>query len=84
MRQFQHTVGFFVVKRALRASQHRIVISQNRSTCLIFRKLITIDCAETGNQTVGWGVVDQVVKFAPLTLGSNNQLAVFDKTVGIT
>ena len=51
---------------------------------MIFRKLITIDCAETGNQTVGWGVVDQVVKLAPLTLGGNNQLAVFDKTVGVT
>ena len=73
-----------MVERALRASQHRIVISQNRSARLIFRKLITIDCAKTGNQTVGWGVVDQVVKLAPLTLGGNNQLAVFDKTVGVT
>ena len=83
LRQFQHAVGFFVVKRPLRTGQNRIVISQYRCARLIFGKFIAIDRAETGNQAVGGRVVNQIVKFAPLTLGGNHQLTIFDKAVWV-
>jgi hypothetical protein len=79
-RDAQHAVGLGVVAHALRARQHRGVVSHDHGAAGLGPVDQAVDAADPGHHAVGRSVAHQVVFAAAAALGGHGQRAVFDET----
>ncbi len=78
-RQFEQPIGLPVVERALRASQHGVVVDHRRATCAFDAELRRLHGAQPGDQAVGRGVALQVVDVAAAALRGHRKGTVLDE-----
>lgn len=84
MRQFQHTVHFFVIEITLGARQNRIIVSHNYATGPVVSEQGAVYRSDTCDQAIGRGPVDEIVYGPPSPLCGDRKRAVFNETFAIT
>src|SRR5208283_1302218 len=78
-RDLEHPIFFAMVLISLRAGQHRVVVRHDDTARLGGAEQISIDGRQSGDEAVGWSVLDQVVHLAAAALRGDNDRPVLDE-----